>query len=70
MVRQGDWKYVFMANGGREQLFHLGDDPNELNQRLHGDPAVADRLRNLAVDALRGHGCEAGGEGARLRAVT
>ncbi len=30
MVRSGDWKYIFMANGGREQLFNLRDDPNEI----------------------------------------
>jgi hypothetical protein len=30
MVRSGDWKYIWMANGGREQLFNVKEDPNEL----------------------------------------
>ena len=30
MIRQGDYKYIYMANGGQEQLFNLKDDPNEL----------------------------------------
>ena len=31
MLRTGDWKYIYMVNGGREQLFNLADDPNELD---------------------------------------
>lgn len=30
MIRRSDFKYIYMANGGREQLFNLKDDPNEL----------------------------------------
>ena len=30
MVRKGDWKYIFLSNGNREQLFNLRDDPKEL----------------------------------------
>ena len=54
MVRSGDWKYIFMANGGREQLFNLRNDPNELTnlaeirsetkRQMHGK-AVAACLR-------------------------
>ena len=29
MIRQGPWKYIWLANGGREQLFNLQDDPRE-----------------------------------------
>ena len=53
MVREGDWKYIYMANGGLEQLFNLKDDPNELNQRLSTDRAVADRLRLCAIKAVK-----------------
>ena len=49
MVREKDWKYVFMANGGREQLFNLADDPQELRQRLGDAGEVADRLRRVAA---------------------
>ncbi|MBA3831209.1 MAG: sulfatase-like hydrolase/transferase [Chthoniobacterales bacterium] len=30
MVVEDEWKYIFMANGRREQLFDLQTDPNEL----------------------------------------
>jgi arylsulfatase len=52
MVRSGDWKYIYMANGGREQLFNLAEDPNELTQYLDRTPEVAARLRKLAVEAV------------------
>ena len=29
-LTDGDWKYVFLANSGQEQLFHLAEDPYEL----------------------------------------
>lgn len=56
MVREDEWKYIFMANGGREQLFDVEDDPHELVQRVDDDRAVSDRLRRLAVAELRRHG--------------
>jgi arylsulfatase len=31
MARGGEWKYIYLANGGREQLFNLQSDPHELN---------------------------------------
>lgn len=52
MVRSGEWKYIYMANGGREQLFNLEEDPDELVQRLSDNPRVADRLREVAISAL------------------
>ncbi len=58
MVRRGPWKYVFIANGGREQLFNLDDDPHELRQRVHDQPAVAGSLRALAIDALSRPGAD------------
>jgi choline-sulfatase len=48
MVRSGDWKYIFLANGGREQLFNLKDDPNELTNTMSSSPGVASRLRAVA----------------------
>ena len=31
MIRTEDWKYVVYPQVGREQLFHLTDDPDELH---------------------------------------
>jgi arylsulfatase len=53
MAREKDWKYIFMANGGREQLFNVTEDPHELRQRVNDAPDVAARLRDLAVAALQ-----------------
>ncbi|GMW02178.1 MAG: arylsulfatase [Candidatus Hydrogenedentota bacterium] len=52
MVRSGDWKYIFMANGGQEQLFNLAEDPQEHKQRIHDAPDIAERLRTAARKAL------------------
>ena len=48
MVRFGQWKYIFMANGGREQLFHLGDDPNELTNLAQARSDVREQLYRVA----------------------
>jgi len=53
MVREGDWKYVYCVDGGREQLFDLAEDPRETVDRADEEPAVVDRLRDAAVDRLR-----------------
>ncbi|MCC6697127.1 MAG: sulfatase-like hydrolase/transferase [Candidatus Hydrogenedentes bacterium] len=52
MVRDKDWKYIYMANGGLEQLFDLRDDPQELHQRIDEQRDVAERLRHAAASAL------------------
>lgn len=52
MVREGDWKYIFMANGGREQLFNLAEDPHELHQRIKDSKDLAARLRQIAFESL------------------
>lgn len=67
MVRQGDWKYIFMANGGREQLFKVTEDPHELQQRLDDERSVADRLRQVAIEALRVPGGRDALDGDELR---
>lgn len=51
MVREKDWKYIYFANGGREQLFNLAEDPHELRQRLADAPGIVARLRDIAVQA-------------------
>lgn len=52
MVREGDWKYIFIANGGREQLFNVTEDPNELRQLIGDKSEAAKRMREAAVAAL------------------
>ncbi|RDZ51349.1 choline-sulfatase [Haloferax sp. Atlit-4N] len=58
MVREGDWKYIWLANGDRQQLFHLAEDPDELVNRATDDADVAARLRSAAVRDLQDHGLD------------
>jgi choline-sulfatase len=67
MVRSERWKYVFMANGGREQLFNVAEDPRELAELCDARPEVAARLRAAAVEALSGPEGQAALEGGELR---
>ena len=67
MVRQGDWKYIYIANGAREQLFNLADDPSEVAQRLHDAPDVAAALKKLAEAKLPGTCAEGALENGRLK---
>jgi arylsulfatase len=51
MVRDARWKYIYLANGGREQLFDLQNDPHELKNLAMGEAAVARTLRARGVAA-------------------
>lgn len=51
MVRYSDWKYIYMANGGREQLFNLKENPQELKNMIGADSVTAGDLRGLAESA-------------------
>ena len=53
MVRRGPWKYIYMANGGREQLFNLDRNPEEtvLYNQSHGE--VCRELRDYAQEYCR-----------------
>jgi choline-sulfatase len=53
MVRDKEWKYIYMANGGREQLFNLLRDPQELHNRASDCGEVARRMRQWIVEACR-----------------
>lgn len=52
MLREGDWKYIAFA-GYPSQLFHVGQDPDELTNLVDAEPAKAaemDRKLRAYVD--------------------
>lgn len=60
MIRQGIWKYIYFANGEKEQLFNLQADPFELTNLAGINLKQAKLLRAKAVEANRVPGaCEA-----------
>jgi len=67
MLRSGDWKYIYIANGGREQLFNVKEDPSELIQRIDDCPEVADRLRQAAIAAISAPNVDRALDGGKLR---
>jgi arylsulfatase A-like enzyme len=47
-IRKGPWKYIIAANG-REELYHLEDDPGETVNRIENERAIAaDLAQELA----------------------
>ncbi len=65
MVRRGDWKYVWLANGGRELLFNLRQDPGETRDfagEAAGELAAlrAEAVRTLAARPLSAPALEGG----------
>jgi choline-sulfatase len=67
MARKDSWKYVFLANGGREQLFKVDEDPNELHNLAGSRPEAAAMLRNEAIAACQTPGARQALDGAALR---
>ncbi len=55
MVRGKEWKYIFMANGGREQLFNIEKDPYELTQLTDKEPNITEHMRRVAINELKKH---------------
>ena len=51
MVRDLSWKYIYMANGGREQLFHVETDPHELTNLAATESEVRRQMRDRLVKA-------------------
>jgi hypothetical protein len=68
MVLTDEWKYIFMANGGREQLFNRKKDPNELSNCVSSSSATRSDLYDLAVKACRVPGATDALDGNKLRA--
>ncbi len=69
MVRHSDWKYIFMANGGREQLFDLAADPHELTNLASKRTDVAGQLRAQAASCCDRAGLQQARDNGDLRAV-
>ena len=67
MVRDSEWKYIFLANGGREQLFNLVNDPYELKQEIGNYPEVVERMRKAAIQGMRHISSSRGLEGDMLK---
>ena len=54
MVRAGEWKYLWLANGGREVLFNVARNPAENECFLTREPEVARQLRAILIKELQG----------------
>jgi arylsulfatase A-like enzyme len=49
-IRDGDWKLLVNADGSRAELFNLRADPNEANDVINAEPAIAARLQSAALE--------------------
>ena len=68
MIVNDEWKYIFMANGGREQLFNLKRDPDELSNCVNSSSKTRIDLYALAVQACRVPGAKDALDGDKFRA--
>jgi choline-sulfatase len=68
MVVTDEWKYIFMANGGREQLFNLKRDPAEVSNCVASASEVRNGLHARAVETCRVPGAMDALDGSKLRA--
>jgi choline-sulfatase len=68
MVRDNDWKYIYMANGEREQLFDMRQDTAELHNLAPACGEIVCRMRERVVEACRVPGAADALEGDALRA--
>jgi choline-sulfatase len=68
MVRAGEYKYIYLANGAREQLFHLVSDRAELHNLATTRGDMVSPLRALAIQACHAPGARDGLDGDDLRA--
>jgi arylsulfatase len=68
MIVTDEWKYIFMANGGREQLFNLKRDPAERSNCVASASEVTNDLQARAVEACRVPGAMDALDGSKVRA--
>jgi len=69
MVRDARWKYIYFANGGKEQLFDFRNDPDELKNLAEQERDIVRKLRTEAVAACRQPGARDALEGDDLKAL-
>lgn len=69
MVRMGDHKLIWMANGNSRLLFDLRSDPDELAPLVEDKDGIANHLYGLLVDHLRAEGLTAAFDGESLKSV-
>jgi arylsulfatase len=67
MVRDEAWKYIFIANGGGQQLFDMVNDPLELQNCVSEQEEVARAMRQTAVSACDVPGANDALDGEDLR---
>jgi len=67
MVVTDEWKYIFLANGGREQLFNSRQDSGELSNCVGSAPRIRDDHYVLAVEACQVPGAMDALDGNKLR---
>ena len=53
MIRDTRWKYIYLSNGDREQLFDLAEDPHELINHAETRRDLVKVLRQVGVEACR-----------------
>jgi arylsulfatase len=69
MVRQGQWKLIYFANGGQSQLFDLWADPLELHDLSDSEKEMRNSLAAGGAAQLARAGCVEALQGGRLRAL-
>ena len=67
MARRGEWKYIYMANGGREQLFDLRSDPGENQNLVSTRKDIAAKMRALVTERTNHPELRTGMDGDKLR---
>lgn len=67
MVRTGEEKLIWLANGGHRLLFDLAVDPDEIKPVRAERSGAADRLTELLAERLREEGVEDAFDGDELR---
>jgi choline-sulfatase len=49
MLRYKEWKFIFMANGGRQQLFNLNEDPLEMVNLAESLPSLVEEMTERVI---------------------